>query len=52
MIVAALYVETEGTYFGLDGVEPWDEAKDARRYIGPLPVVAHRRASCGARWLQ
>lgn len=41
MIVAALYVETDGTYFGLDGVEPWDEAKDARRYIGPLPVVAH-----------
>ena len=25
MIVAALYVETDGTYFGLDGVEPWDE---------------------------
>ena len=34
MIVAALYVETDGTYFGLDGVEPWDEAKDAFRLPG------------------
>jgi len=40
-MIAALYVETDGAYFGLDGVEPWDEAKDARRYTGPLPVVAH-----------
>ena len=40
-MIAALYVETDGAYFGLDGVEPWDEAKDARRYTGPHPVVAH-----------
>ena len=40
-MIAALYVETDGAYFGLGGVEPWDEAKDARRYTGPLPVVAH-----------
>ena len=40
-MIAALYVETDGAYFGLDGVEPWDETKDARRYTGPLPVVAH-----------
>ena len=40
-MIAALYVETDGAYFGLDGVDPWDEAKDARRYTGPLPVVAH-----------
>lgn len=39
--VAALYVETNGCYFGLDGVEPWDEARDARNYAGPHPVVAH-----------
>jgi len=39
--VAALYVETDGPYFGLPGVEPWDEARDARRYDGPHPVVAH-----------
>lgn len=39
--VAALYVETGGCYFGLEGVDPWDEARDARRYNGPHPVVAH-----------
>ena len=39
--VAALFVETDGCYFGLPGVDPWDEARDARRYAGPYPVVAH-----------
>jgi hypothetical protein len=39
--VAALYVETDGCYFGLPGVDPWDEARDARQYAGPWPVVAH-----------
>lgn len=39
--VAALFVETGGTYFGLPGVEPWDEYRDARTYNGPYPVVAH-----------
>lgn len=39
--IAALYVEKGGTYFGLAGVDPWDEARDARRYDGPHPVVAH-----------
>src|SRR5690606_20932384 len=39
--VAALYVETGGCYFGLPGVDPWDEARDARRYAGPHPVVSH-----------
>lgn len=40
-MIAALYVETAGGYFGLDGVDPWDEPRDARRYAGPHPVVAH-----------
>lgn len=39
--VAALYVEPAGCYIGLPGVEPWDEARDARKYAGPWPVVAH-----------
>jgi hypothetical protein len=39
--VAALYVETDGAYFGQPGVDPWDEARDARKYAGPHPVVAH-----------
>lgn len=41
MQVAALYVEKDGCYFGLPGVDPWDEARDARLYAGPHPVVAH-----------
>lgn len=41
MKIAALYVETNGCYFGLDNVEPWDRERDARRYAGPHPVVAH-----------
>jgi hypothetical protein len=40
-MIAALYVETDGAYFGLEGVDPWDEARDARLYAGPWPVVAH-----------
>lgn len=40
-MIAALYVETNGCYFSLPGVDPWDEARDARLYSGPYPVVAH-----------
>ena len=47
--VAALYVATGGAYFGLPDVDPWDEARDARRYDGPWPVVAHPPCS---RWCQ
>ena len=39
--VAALYVENGGCYFGLPGVDPWDESRDARLYQGPHPIVAH-----------
>ena len=46
-MIAALYVQTNGCYFGLEGVDPWDEARDARKYPGPWPVVAH--PPC-ARW--
>lgn len=38
--VVALYVDPRGPYPRL--VEQWyDEARDARTYAGPLPVVAH-----------
>jgi len=40
-MIAALYVEKNGCYFGIDGIEPWDEERDARRYAGPWSVVAH-----------
>lgn len=46
-MIAALFVETNGVYFGLPDVDPWDEARDARLYAGPHPVVAH--PPC-ARW--
>lgn len=39
--VAALFVETDGCYFGLLNVDAWDEPRDARLYRGPHPVVAH-----------
>lgn len=39
--VAALYVEKNGAYFGLPGVDPWDEERDARKYKGNSPIVAH-----------
>lgn len=40
-MIAALYVESGGAYFGLPHVDPWDEPRDARAYSGPWPVVAH-----------
>lgn len=39
--IAALFVETNGVYFGLPGVDPWDITRDARTYAGPHRVVAH-----------
>lgn len=46
-MIAALFVQTNGCYFGLPNVDPWHEARDARTYAGPFPVVAH--PPC-ARW--
>lgn len=40
-MIAALFVKTGGAYYGLPQVDPWDEARDARLYAGPWPVVAH-----------
>lgn len=41
MTIAALFVETNGAYFGISDVDPWDKSRDARQYDGPWPVVAH-----------
>lgn len=40
-MVAALFVERDGAYYGLPDVDPWDKERDARLYAGPHPVVAH-----------
>jgi len=39
--IAALFVDPRGSYAGLPDVDVWDEARDARLYAGPWPVVAH-----------
>lgn len=39
--ISALYVQDGGAYFGLEGVDPWPLERDARKYGGPHPVVAH-----------
>lgn len=31
-MIAALYVQTGGCYYGIPDVDPWDEDRDARRY--------------------
>lgn len=46
-MIAALYVQRGGAYYGLSDVDPWDEQRDARKYAGPWPVVAHPPCS---RW--
>jgi len=38
---AALFVQPDGCYVGLPDVDAWPEHRDARRYAGPHPVVAH-----------
>jgi len=40
-VIAALFVETDGVYFGFDDIDPWDVTRDARLYGELWPVVAH-----------
>lgn len=47
MTIAALYVYADGPYASVPDCDVWDEARDARNYDGPHPVVAHPPCS---RW--
>jgi hypothetical protein len=46
MMIAALYVQSDGCYSMLPNVDPWDKKRDARRYSGPFPALTTR-----AMWL-
>lgn len=46
-MIAALYVMPKGVYSNREGVDAWDKDRDAKKYDGPYPVVAH--PPC-ARW--
>lgn len=40
-MIAALYVDRRGPYWGRRDVDAWDIERDARKYAGPYPVVCH-----------
>lgn len=40
-MISALYVLKNGPYFNLSNVDPWDEERDALKFKGPGPVIAH-----------
>ena len=51
MMVAALFVQPRGCYANLPDVDPWDEARDARKYAGPQTLsLRTRRARDGVSW--
>jgi len=31
-MISAIFVETDGAYFGLPNVDPWDVTRDTRKY--------------------
>jgi hypothetical protein len=39
-LIAALFVQPDGCYIE-PGIDPWPESRDARKYQGPFPVIAH-----------
>jgi hypothetical protein len=40
-VIAALFVARDGEYWDRPDVDAWDIERDARKYAGPHPVVAH-----------
>ena len=41
MQVSALFVECNGAYYGVDGVDPWCIDRDATKYTELNPVICH-----------
>ena len=41
VMIAALFVDRRGPYWNRNDIDAWDEERDARKYAGPHPVVAH-----------
>lgn len=41
MKVAALFVQSDGCYIGDPSIDAWPIERDARKYNGDLPVIAH-----------
>lgn len=39
--IAALFVVSDGPYSNIEFIDPWDQQRDARKYSGPYPVIAH-----------
>ena len=40
-MIAALFVDRRGPYWNRSDIDAWDIERDARKYAGPHPVVAH-----------
>lgn len=40
-MIAALYIIEYGPYSALEGVDAWGVSRDARKYRGPYPAIAH-----------
>lgn len=40
-MIAALYIDRRGPYWNRPDIDAWDVERDARKYDGPWPVVAH-----------
>ena len=44
-MIAALYVQKNGSYYGLPGVDPWDEELDERDEVGNVLYKSVRRGT-------
>lgn len=50
--VAVLFVRADSVYKTMPGVDAWDEARDARRWPGGSPLVAHPPCRMWGRYAQ